>query len=195
MSDGSLQVSRSNVDDTTALPAEVTNQVTPSLLSSSSDAAPSNHAPSGPASWTTPAHNEQRKTVIKAIIRILLERRPYADAVWRERIAKMAKKLEARLYFTAACLEDHMNMNTLRHRIQRLAAEVIHHRRGDSSYDATGGSMDEMLSSLSASQPTAAASAPTAALPSGPNVTVLPANPTGPRLIRRFVLYRIAPAS
>lgn len=78
---------------------------------------------------TSPAHNEQRKTIIKAILRLLLERRPYADAAWRERIARMAKKLEARLYFTSNSLEEHLNLETLRPRLQRVANEVLNARR------------------------------------------------------------------
>lgn len=157
-------------------------------------------------SWTSPTHNEQRKTVIKAILRLLLERRPYADAQWRERIARMAKKLEARLYFTSPSLEEHLDMATLRSRLQRVATEVIAARR------PTGPNPMVSAEDVAETENILASFVPTTNAPSGNtaanassggvnatnytaiNSSARPFDPTR-TTVRRFVLYRTANAA
>lgn len=178
-------------------------------------AAPTARAGARPSSgsWTSPAHNEQRKTVIKAILRLLLERRPYADAQWRERIARMAKKLEARLYFTSASLEEHLDMATLRCRLQRVATEVIAARRPTTTTGAnamvTAEDVAETENLLSSFVPTPSTGASNGVNTNnnnnnnmGVNATHYTAiNPSGRPLdptrttIRRFVLFRTANAA
>lgn len=63
--------------------------------------------------------------MIKRVLRVLLKHHPHPDALWRQRILYTAKKLEARLYFTSASLEEHLNKATIPSRMQRVAKEVI----------------------------------------------------------------------
>ena len=175
--------------------------------STTATAAPQARAGARPqaTSWTSPTHNEHRKTVIKAILRLLLERRPYADAQWRERIARMAKKLEARLYFTSSSLEEHLDMATLRSRLQRVATEVIAARRPVGPNPMVSAEdVAETENILASFVPTT--NAPTgntaANASSGVNATNYTATNSSARpfdptrtTVRRFVLYRTANAA
>lgn len=195
-----------------------TNETTTTAVATTTSAVPPARAGARPqaTSWTSPAHNEQRKTVIKAILRLLLERRPYADAVWRERIARMAKKLEARLYFTSASLEEHLDMATLRSRLQRVATEVIAARRpAGPNPMVSQEDIAETENLLATFVPTTTTNATGANVPvnafGAPNVTTAvgsggsvgqaaaantrrPYDPTR-TTVRRFVLYRTANAA
>lgn len=114
----------------------------------------------------SPHHNEGRKKIIKAILRTMLESRPYATEEWRQRIARMAKKLEARLYFTSNSFEEHMDEANLHPRLSALAREILNARRSrdssvsDADLATTTNILDDLTHPTPPTQPTEAVHAP-----------------------------------
>mmetsp|Transcript_4667 Transcript_4667/g.3344 ORF Transcript_4667/g.3344 Transcript_4667/m.3344 type:complete len:146 (-) Transcript_4667:888-1325(-) len=115
---------------------------------------------------------DSRLIVANRIERILLERRPSNDPIWREKIRKMARKLEHRLFAQASSLSEHCDERTLRSRLQRLASNIIENRSSQSLSHSQG------VSSVD----------------SNPGQGASGKKPSGQTQLR-FTLHRIAPAA
>eukprot|EP01036_Dinobryon_divergens_P022197 gene22197-30437_t len=80
-----------------------------------------------PKEWHHPTdHANARKLMSEEIIKLLKNRRPQATEDWHEKLPHMAKRLEDSLYLEANTLDEYMDQNTLKSRLQQLAMTMSH---------------------------------------------------------------------
>lgn len=65
-----------------------------------------------------------RKTMCDRIVALLQHRKPNAAVEWHEKLPHMAKRLEEALYNQASSLDEYMDSNTLKTRLQQLAHQM-----------------------------------------------------------------------
>lgn len=85
------------------------------------------HISRQPKEWHHPTdHANSRKQMSEEIIKLLKNRRPTASDDWHEKLPNMAKRLEDSLYLEANTLDEYMDPNTLKSRLQQLAMTMSH---------------------------------------------------------------------
>lgn len=65
-----------------------------------------------------------RKEILAKIVTYLQQRKPHARPEWIQKVPLMAKRLEDNLYRTARSFKEYKDHNTLRTRLQQLAARL-----------------------------------------------------------------------
>lgn len=79
-----------------------------------------------PKPWHTdePEMKVVRENMCGIIVQLLQQRRPEANADWREKLPQMSKRLEDALYHAANTLEEYNDEKTLKTRLQQLALQM-----------------------------------------------------------------------
>lgn len=134
-----------------------------------------------PSVRSTNWHNGQRDTsirrkILKLVLHLLLQRRPSTNPIWQEKLLKIAKKLELRLYCQALSVSEYQDENTIRARLQSLASHVLQFRR-----ENTASSSSNINYGLTSRR--------------GGDRANGRLNSHSRVVVRRFVLHRICPAA
>lgn len=80
---------------------------------------------SRPTTWHQyEADNPMRRVMIANIIKMLKEKKPNADEVWKKKLPDMARRLEDSLYRAARSKESYNNYSTLKQRLQEVALRM-----------------------------------------------------------------------
>lgn len=139
----------------------------------------------GSARWHDSARDIGiRKHILKTIVQMLFQRRPSQEPSWRDKLLKIAKKLESKLYFQAQSLSEYQDEETIRSRLQSLASHVLQYRRRETNSLASPSIIDSRSSSESANSVSSSGDGTSSRSALQSRV-----------IVRRFVLHRICPAA